>query len=444
MIKKRQEIGRGLRLAVDQSGERVVDAGFAINTLTVVANESYAEFVSALQKEIEEEDGIRFGVIELHSFANITIADEQGEQSYFGVEQSGKLFDFLKQENYIDKHGKVQDLLKTALKHNLLRLPEEFASVQQPVEQTLKKIAGGLDVKNAKQEHTAKPNKQVILGADFKELWDRIKYKTIYQVDFDLDKLVSACVKDMQKMLISRPKFTTATATIIMDESGLGVKDVLELSELYDASYEQIPDVLSYLQNKTQLTRKTLARILVESERLAGLKKNPQKFIENSLQIIQRKKMHALVDGIKYEKIGGQEFYAQELFLEHELTGYLEQNMQEANKSLYSHILYDSGPESLFAVGLEDNPQVKLYTKLPSWFKIDTPLGSYNPDWAILIDKDGTNRLYFVVETKSSLFTEDLRLAEQDKIRCGEAHFAALDSSVKYGVATEAKQLVEW
>ena len=444
VIKKRQEVGRGLRLAVDQSGERVADAGFTINTLTVVANESYADFVTALQREIEEDDGIRFGMIEPHSFANIAVTDEQGELGYLGVEQSGKLFDYLLQENYIDKKGKVQDSLKTALKHDLLKLPEEFAAVQQPAQLILKKIAGGLDVKDASKEHVAQPNKQVILGADFKELWDRIKYKTIFQVDFDLEKLVKDCAAEMRRMLVSKPKFTTTTATITMDESGLGVKDVQELSELYDANYLQIPDVLSYLQNKTQLTRKTLARILIESGRLTDLKKNPQKFIENSLQIIQRKKMHALVDGIKYEKVGEQEFYAQELFLEHELKGYLEQNMQESPKGLYSHILYDSGTESEFAKGLEKNPQVKLYTKLPGWFKIDTPLGGYNPDWAILIDKDGTDRLYFVVETKGSLFTEDLRLTEQDKIRCGEAHFAALDSSVKYGVATKADQLAGW
>ena len=443
-IRKRQEIGRGLRLAVDQNGERVADSGFAINSLTVVANESYADFVSALQKEIEEDDGIRFGVVEQHTFANITVADEQGELSYLGVEQSAQLFDHLKQHNYIDNSGKVQDALKTVLKYEQLKLPTEFAAVQQWVEQVLKKIAGGLDVKNANLEFTSKPNKKVVLGDDFKELWDRIKYKTIYQVNFDLDKLIHSCAEEMRMMLVPKARFTMATATITMDESGVGVRDIKETSELYDASYEQLPDVLSYLQNKTQLTRKTLAKILVESGRLADLKKNPQKFIESALKIIQRKKMHALVDGIKYEKIGDQDFYAQELFLEQELTGYLEQNMQEANKSLYSHIVYDSDTESQFAKGLEKNEEVKLYSKLPRWFRIDTPLGSYNPDWAILIDRDGINRLYFVVETKSTLLTDEMRLTERDKIRCGEAHFAALDSGVKYGIASKAEQLADW
>lgn len=443
-IKKRQEIGRGLRLAVDQSGERVADSGYTINTLTVVANETYAAFSSALQKEIEEDDGIRFGVVEQHSFASITVSDDQGELQYLGVEQSEQLFSFLKQEGFIDKSGKVQDTLKAALKHDLLKLPEQFATVKPAVEHVLKKIAGGLDIKKANNEHTATPRKEVILGADFKDLWDRIKYKTLYQVDFSLDKLVTECIADMQLMLVPKARFTTTTATLTMDQSGVGTKDVQEVSELYDSSYDHLPDVLSYLQNKTQLTRSTLARILIESKRLNDLKKNPQKFIENALKIIQRKKMHALVDGIKYEKIGEQEVYAQELFLEHELQGYLEQNMMEVRKSLYSHIVYDSQTESEFAKGLERNEAVKLYSKLPGWFKIDTPLGSYNPDWAILIEKEGVDRLYFVVETKSSLFDADLRLAEQDKIKCGKAHFAALGGGVDYRLADSVDLLQQW
>ncbi|MBS7351051.1 MAG: DEAD/DEAH box helicase family protein [Comamonas sp.] len=443
-VKKRQEIGRGLRLAVDKNGDRVTDAGYTINTLTVVANESYADFTAALQKEIEEEDGIRFGVVEQHSFASIPVKTKEGELEYLGIEQSEQLFDYLKEKEFIDKSGKVQDSLKAALKHDLLTLPPQFDAVKPAIEHILKKIAGGLNIKNANKEHTATPRKEVMLGADFKELWDRIKYKTLYQVDFDIDKLVRDCIADMKLMTVPKPKFTTTTATITMDQSGVGVRDVHEVSALYEAQYQQLPDVLSYLQNKTQLTRRTLGRILVESGRLNDLKKNPQKFIENTLAIIQRKKMHALVDGIKYEKIGEQDFYAQELFLEHELKGYLEQNMMEASKSLYSHILYDSNTESEFAKGLERNEAVKLYSKLPGWFKIDTPLGSYNPDWAILIDKDGNDRLYFVVETKSSLFTEDLRRSEEDKIKCGRAHFEALDSGIRYEVATSTEILNDW
>jgi len=308
----------------------------------------------------------------------------------------------------------------------------------------LKKIAGGLDVKDASKAYTATPKKEVILGADFADLWERIKYKTIYQVDFDLNKLIKDCADEIRMMIVSKPKFLTGLANITIDRSGVGVEEELLVSQTFDAQFEQLPDILTYLQNKTQLTRKTIAQILIDSGRVNDFKKNPQKFIENCLQIIQRKKMHALVDGIKYEKIGNEAYYAQELFLEEELKGYLEQNMLEVEKSVYSHIIYDSNTEVSFAGQLEKNPDVKLYSNLPSWFKIDTPLGSYNPDWAVLFNKDGHEKLYFVVETKSSLFTEDLRLAENDKIRCGLEHFKALDSGVQFRQATGETDIADW
>ncbi|MDR9500073.1 MAG: DEAD/DEAH box helicase family protein [Hydrogenovibrio sp.] len=442
-IKKRQEIGRGLRLAVDQSGHRVVDTGFTVNTLTVVANESYHDFTAKLQKEIEEEEGIKFGVVEDHAFANIVIEQNGKDVVYMGTDDSETLWEYLKTEDMIDKNGKVQDALKVALKNDSLVLPDEYVPYKHNIESVLKKIAGGLDVKDASKSFTAAPKKEVILGPDFKALWDRIKYKTVYQVDFNLDKLVFDCIDELRKVIVSKPKFKTGLANVTMDRSGVDVEGVQETTQVYNAHYQNLPDVLTYLQNKTQLTRKTIARILTESGRLGDFKKNPQKFVEQALTIIQRKKMHALVDGIKYEKIGEQEVYAQELFLEEELKGYLEQNMMAVDKSVYSHIVYDSTTESSFAEGLERNEAVKLYTKLPGWFKIDTPLGAYNPDWAVLIEQGGSERLYFVVETKSSLLAEDLRLAEQNKIQCGQAHFAALDNDVQFMKAAAIEDLVE-
>ncbi|WFE69096.1 DEAD/DEAH box helicase family protein [Thiomicrospira sp. R3] len=430
---RRQTIGRGLRLAVDSTGNRVEDSGFSVNTLTVIANESYADFAAALQSEIEEEDGIKFGVVEDHAFANIVVQQDGNDVTFLGADDSEKLWQYLKSQDLIDKNGKVQDSLKVALKTDTLVLPEAYQSIQADIQYLLKKITGGLDVKDASKTFSATPKKEVILGADFQALWQRIKYKTVYQVNFNLDKLIADCVRQLKtNLLISKPKFKTGLANVTIDRSGVGVADVKESTLVYDAQYAHLPDVLTYLQNKTQLTRKTLALILIESGRLNDLKNNPQKFVELTLEMIQRQKMHALVDGIKYEKIGDQACYAQELFLEQELKGYLEQNMMEVNKSVYSHIVYDSTIESAFAKGLEANEAVKLYTKLPSWFKIETPLGNYNPDWAVLIEQDGAERLYFVVETKGSLFAEDLRQTERDKIQCGIAHFAALGNEVKF------------
>lgn len=433
-IKKRQEIGRGLRLAVDSTGNRVEDSNFTVNTLTVITNESYTDFVEKLQREIEEEEGIKFGIVEDHSFANILVPVEGKEPEKLGQSRSQAIFDYLRQQQFVDTKGKVQDALRVALKNGTLTLLAEFQAQQPAIEQVLKKLAGGLDVKDARKAQAISLKKEVLLKPEFADLWERIKYKTIYQVDFDVDQFVVDCVQGMQpqNMLITKPKFSVSLAKVDIDVSGVSATVVQETSADYVAHYDSLPDVLTYLQNKTQLTRRTVARILQESGRLKDFTKNPQQFVEKTLEIIQRKKMHALVDGIKYEKIGNNAFYAQELFETEELRGYLEQNMLEVKHSLYTHIVYDSDTEYQFAKKLDTNDLVKLYAKLPSWFKIETPLGSYNPDWAILVEKDGAERLYFVIETKSSLFDEALRDAEKHKIHCGKAHFKALDTSVVF------------
>ncbi|CAH9018284.1 type III restriction-modification system endonuclease [Candidatus Nitrosacidococcus sp. I8] len=444
-IKKRQEIGRGLRLAVDQSGLRVSDNNFNINTLTVIANESYESFAEQLQKEIEEEGSIKFGIIESHTFANLAISADGEEIDYLGTERSEQLWDHFKKKGLINAEGKIQDSLKIRLRDNTLchELPEDLQKFAPEITTLLQKIAGGLEIKDARKYFTATPKKEVILGEDFTQLWDRIKYKTTYQVDFDLSKLIIDCATELQQRVISKPKLTTQLSEIEIKRSGVHGKGIREDLQTYDIQYENLPDILSYLQNETQLTRKTLVNILIKSEKLADFKKNPQKFTENILHIIQRKKAHGLVDGIKYEKIGESACYEQQLFMEEELKGYLEQNMLEVKKGIYSHVVYDSSVESAFAQDLEKNEAVKLYAKLPSWFKIDTSLGSYNPDWAIFLNIADQEKLYFVVETKGSLFAEDLRQSEIDKIKCGKAHFLALDKGLRFEKVSKLEELFE-
>ena len=162
-----------------------------------------------------------------------------------------------------------------------------------------------------------------------------------------------------------------------------------------------LPDVLTDLQDRTQLTRKSLVRILTECGRLTDFKRNPQAFIEIAGEVINRTKRLAVVDGIKYQRIGDDQYYAQELFQQEELTGYLRNMLKDAQKSVFEHVIYDSGGvERTFAEQLEKNEAVKIYAKLPGWFKVPTPLGTYNPDWAVLVEVSGEERLYFVVETK--------------------------------------------
>jgi type III restriction enzyme len=167
----------------------------------------------------------------------------------------------------------------------------------------------------------------------------------------------------------------------------------------------------------------------------AGFKNNPQKFTDEVSAIIRQQMRHFIVDGIKYEKIGDKHYYAQELFQDNELIGYLNKNMLEVQKSIYDHVVYDSEVEADFAKSLEQSKDVKVYAKLPGWFKIDTPLGNYNPDWAVLVDHDGSEKLYFVVETKGSILGALLRPIEKAKIECGREHFKALGENVGFTVA---------
>jgi type III restriction enzyme len=180
------------------------------------------------------------------------------------------------------------------------------------------------------------------------------------------------------------------------------------------------------------------------SQRLNDFKRNPQAYIELAAEAINRCKRLAVVDGIKYQRLGNEHYYAQELFEQEELTGYL-RNLLATEKSVYEQVVYDSDIEKTFTDQLEKNDAVKVYAKLPGWFTVPTPLGSYNPDWALLVEKDGTERLYFVVETKGGLFADDHRDKEKAKIACGKAHFKALavcETPARYLVAKSLDDVI--
>jgi len=287
-----------------------------------------------------------------------------------------------------------------------------------------------LEIKNANEREQVKTRQAVLQGEEFKALWDRIKHKTSYRVEFDNNALLENCIvalkKHLEKNPIPRTRLQWRKADLSIGRSGVNTEETATSAPVsLDEGDIELPDILTDLQDKTQLTRRSICHILVESGRLDDFKRNPQQFIEIATEIINRSKRLALVDGIKYQRIGEEEYYAQELFQTEELTGYLK-SMVEAKKSVHEKVIYQSDTECSFAEELEKNEAIKVYAKLPGWFKVPTPLGPYNPDWAVLVNKDGTERLYFVVETKSSLFTDDLRDKESAKIKCGRAHFAEL------------------
>ncbi|CAN5200516.1 hypothetical protein BH11PLA2_BH11PLA2_51040 [soil metagenome] len=441
---RRQTIGRGLRLCVNQQGERV--RGFETNTLTVVATESYEAFAENLQREIEADTGIRFGIVEPHTFANVPVMNAQGGSQAMGVEKSKELWDHLKRAGYVDGKGKVQDTLRTAIKDGKVELPLEFQPQAAMITELLRKLAGKLEIKNADERKPVTIRRAVLESEEFRALWDRINAKTTYRVQFDNDKLIRDCARaiaDTPPVAKTRVQFRVAEIDIT--KGGVSTKERANSTPVaLDEGDIELPDILTELQDKTHLTRKSLTTILKQSGRLKEFAKNPQEFIEQAVEAIRKTKQMALVDGIRYQRVGDEEYYAQELFQTEELSGYLK-NMLPVTRCVTEYVVYDSEPEKAFAERLDGNSAVKVYAKLPGWFKVPTPLGNYNPDWAVLIDVDGTERLYFVVESKPSLFAIDVRGTEQAKMDCGKVHFSAIadgDNPAQFKVVTNFDDLM--
>ncbi len=441
---RRQTIGRGLRLCVNQEGQRL--RGFDVNTLTIVAREKYQDFADNLQREIEQDTGIRFGVVQKHQFAAIPVANDAGEMTALGCKASEVLWNQLHREGYIDSKGRITDLLRTALHDGTLVVPDESAQQQEEIAEALRKLAGHLKIRNADERRRIRPRQAVLHSPEFKALWDRIKHKTTYRVAFDNETLLEKCKLALQDApLIPQTRLHWRKADIAIGQWGVEATKTGDAAPVHmDEADIELPDVLTELQDRTQLTRRSIWRVLSASGRLDDFKRNPQQFIQLASQAINHCKQQALVEGIRYQRLGDEHYYAQELFETEELTGYL-RNMLDTTKSVYENIVYESDVERRFADQLEKNETVKVYAKLPGWFQIMTPLGGYNPDWAVLINSDEGERLYFVVETKGSAFLDGLRLTERAKIKCGQAHFNALEvreSPAQYRVTTTVDDLL--
>ncbi|WP_409275274.1 type III restriction-modification system endonuclease [Neobacillus sp. SCS-31] len=434
-ISRRQEIGRGLRLAVNQAGKRVED--YNINTLTVMANESYEEFVANLQKETEEQTGIVFGKIEKHTFAKLGYFNpENDELQTLGYDKSAELYNWLKAAGYLDRKDKATGSLKEALENGGLALPDEFSPWTSAIMREMNHIVNSLPIKDATKKRKVKLNKAVLDSADFLDLWEKIKYKTVYSVDFDSEELIKKAVAGISSMpKIDRVRIISRKDRISGIDRLSGVQGAMtsERVEDYVDSGHVLPDIITELQNRTNLTRKTIVRILAACGRLDDFKNNPQKFIEESSKIIQREMRLLLADGVRYHKIGDGAYYAVELFNNEELLAYLNDNALPSRKSPFDYVLYDSYTiEAKFAERFENDPDVKVYVKLPGWFKIETPVGNYNPDWAAVITKDSEEKLYFVIETKGTNIESGLRPDELAKIKFAKKHFEAIDTELAF------------
>ncbi|HEA1109253.1 TPA: restriction endonuclease subunit R, partial [Escherichia coli] len=373
---RRQTLGRGLRLCVNQEGERVRDD--SINILTVIASENYEAYAERLQSEIENETGIRFGIIEKDAFAHLIASDyPQG----VGIAGSHEIWAELQTEGYLEKSGKITKALKEALFKNTFAVGEKYALLQEQIETILRKSAGRLNINNADERKTIKYRKEVLNSPEFEALWQRICQKTLYRLAFDEDELIKSCTKSLSEMQpVAKAMVSFSKATIKQSQSGLDVKALSNgtTSTVIDVAEQPLPDILGVLQEKTGLTRRSLSTILKESGRLADFAKNPQQFISEAIGRINYCKRLSIVDGIKYYPLKG-EVYAQSLFMDKELTGYARNLFETSSKSVYEYVPKDSEVEGRFAQELEEQDEVKLYVKLPGWFKIPTPLGTYNP-----------------------------------------------------------------
>ncbi len=519
---KRQKIGRGLRLAVNQDGERVThQKDETVNVLTVIANESYEEFASTLQSEIQEECGIKFGHLEENAFQNIVVHKDD-EDTQLGYEASKEIFAFMMDKGYISSKGaskgKINESLKRAIVDETVEVPAQYEEIKEEIINVIKKSTRRLPIENTKdkvvikprkevllspefkdlwdriKQKTTYPRKEVLLSPEFKDLWDRIKQKTTYRVAFDDERFIKRCLEEMDELRPRRSKINIDRVDIEIKRKGVEVdfKDTIKqdlqqrtyrlpdlIREIQDATmitrstiidillkadkwelfklnpHQFIektikifnPDLIREIQDATMITRSTIIDILLKADKWELFKLNPHQFIEKTIKIFNSVKRELIVEGIKYEKID--DYYQQSQFEvekdEDALVGYLEKNAiatsDDNPRSLYTHVLYDSGVERDFVERLENDEDVKLYVKLPSWFTVDTPLGGYNPDWAILMEKYDVKKLYFVIETKGSLEKDDLRRRERDKIRCAKKHFKVLESGVSYEVATDFDEI---
>jgi type III restriction enzyme len=296
----------------------------------------------------------------------------------------------------------------------------------------LKDAAGNLQIKNQDDKKKVKVNKRVLHSPEFRELWERVKYKTTFSVDFDSNSLVKECIQALNNRLtVTRGRLYYTKVRLKMNIGGLQASENPNTyMENINEEVEVLPDIVGYLQNETQLTRKSIVKILTGTSKLPYFKVNPQKFIEGCIDIINEQMRLHIVDGIQYRKIGDSEFFSQELFENDELFGYLKSNLKDSEKSPYDYVVYDSTVESKLVSQFESSDNVSVYSKLPSWFKIDTPLGTYNPDWAVLWKDGDEEKLYFVVESKGSTGLGDLRPKEEGKIECGKKHFETLGTEM--------------
>jgi type III restriction enzyme len=440
--KKRQEIGRGLRLPVNSNGDRVHDE--TVNRLTVIANESYEDFARSLQSEFEEDFGIKFGKVEKIAFAKLIRDAGDDDAKPIGQDVSATIWDSLVANGYLNALGEIQNKFDPKNPHFKLEIADEFAALAPEIIDEINRKLFKNRIANARDRRELKFRKEVQLSDNFTELWNRIKHRTRYRVTFDTPDLIARAVKRIKDNieLIKAPRISTTVVEVDITDAGVSADRQIATRVRDAAQVQFLPDILAFLQKETELTRHTLAEILKTSGRLAEFKINPQAFMAAVAKEVSRALHDLMLEGIQYERVADHhwEMSRIEQDAEQGIVRYLSNlyEVQNREKALFDAIEYDSEVERQFAKDLDCNENVKLFVKLPSWFRIDTPIGPYNPDWAFVTEHD--EKLYFVRETKGTLDSEDRRTKENQKINCGRRHFESL--GVDYDVVTSLAEVM--
>ena len=460
-VRKRQEVGRGLRLCVNQDGERMDTNALGndvhnVNVLTVIASESYDSFAKGLQTEMAEAVADRPRAVTADLFLGKVIKDNHGNEQVIDSDTAHAIHFDMIVNGYIDKKGTLTDKYYKDKANGEIKVAEEVAD---SVEAVIEIIDSIYDARSMQPENARSNNVELQVDEDklampeFKALWSKINGKSVYVVNFDTDELIRKSIASLDsKLRVSKIYFKVETGAmdIIKSKEALasGASFVKEESSSYGvtvtANSNVKYDLVGKLVDETGLTRKAIISILqgIQPAVFNQFKDNPEEFILKAAALINDQKATAIIEHITYDVLD--EKYGMDVFTDPTIKGKLGVNAMKAKKHLYDHIVYDSSNERDFAADLDTNVDVAVYAKLPDGFYISTPVGHYNPDWAIAFYKDKVKHIYFIAETKGSMNSMQLRLIEESKIHCAREHFKAISSgNVVYDVVDSYKSLLE-
>lgn len=459
-VRKRQEVGRGLRLCVNQDGERMDTNVLGedvqnVNVLTVIASESYDSFAKGLQTEIAEAVADRPRAVTAELFVGKVIKDDKGNEQVVDQDTARAIHFDLIVNGYIDKKGILTDKYYADKANHEIKIAEEVADSAASVIEIIDTIYDGKSMmpENARSNNVElHVDENKLAMPEFKALWAKINAKSTYVVDFDTEELIRKAVQSLdRKLRVAKIVFKVETGTMdtikSKEELVSGNSFVKEESASYGhtitASTNVKYDLIGKLVEETGLTRKAVIQILkgIQPSVFNQFKDNPEEFIIKAAALINDEKATAIIEHITYDVMD--DHYGTEVFTDLTIKGRLGVNAMKAKKHLYDHIVYDSSNEQKFATELDTNTNVAVYVKLPDGFYISTPIGHYNPDWAIAFYEGTVKHIYFVVKTKGSMNSMQLRLIEESKIHCAREHFKAISNGeVVYDVVDSYQSLM--